>query len=147
MSDATPAPALVPMDQPDTNPIPRRSTDEIRELLCERFPLVFRPKHHQKLPLAISIHKGLAALMPDVRPHQLSAAIFNYCKGPTYLTEILCGADRYNLNGRPEGAVSQRDEDHATEKLRSYGDSLPTRFRPGICQIEALRADTARRSA
>jgi hypothetical protein len=87
--------------------------------LCrERFPAVFdlaRP-----VPLAIGVHKTLAAILSHVRAKYL---VIWWTRHPAYVAAVAAGGSRYNLDGTEAGEISE--EHRAVARLGRAGRAKP----------------------
>jgi ProP effector len=85
---------------------------EVMEILKNELPKCFR-RGNAKLPLAIGIHESvLAHFKNDGRfdADTLKKAIRLYVKGTKYLTSIIEGTPRIDINGDPVSTVKKSDE-------------------------------------
>lgn len=80
--------------------------------LAEKFQ-VFR----ESQPLAIGINKQLAALYPDVDVKVLRAALYHHTSSSRYLKTMEKATQRFDLEGKPQGDVTEDQRKHAAEQL------------------------------
>jgi ProP effector len=74
--------------------------------LAAQWPALFATAETR--PLAIGIHREIIALMPEVDPALLGAALRLHTRGAGYVEVILtAGHPRFDLQGEPTGAVTQ----------------------------------------
>jgi sRNA-binding protein len=88
----------------------------MRALLVERWPSCFSPKGAQKRPLKVGIVQEVVAALPGARPALIATAIADYAAGPTYLGNMVAGAERIDLDGRQAGRVTGDDARHAVAR-------------------------------
>lgn len=95
--------------------LPKR--EQIRRaetLLPERF-MVFR----EFRPLAVGIHAALVAALPEFDPAVLQRAIQLHCSRARYLKAVRAGGERWTLEGRVAGQVSEAEQLHASQRLHA----------------------------
>jgi sRNA-binding protein len=89
-------------------------------VLAEVFPRCFTVYEQRRRPLKLKIHLDiLAALDGAITPTELRRALGVYCSNATYLTHIVKGAWRLNLDGEPAGTVTADEEAQAKARLAS----------------------------
>lgn len=93
-------------------------SDVTRRILATRFPNCFAGKGEPKWPLAIGIHQQVFDAAPDLSKRSVRAALHNYIHGPKYLSNMVVGAIRLNLDGSAAGIVTAADAAHAVGRLR-----------------------------
>jgi ProP effector len=93
-----------------------------REVLVSLFPEAFRPKGAIKVPLKLGIHLDLLT-RTDLAFWRVRCALIDYTSGYKYLTQIVEGAPRIDLDGNPAGAVTAKEAAHARELLEARGQS------------------------
>jgi ProP effector len=87
-------------------------------LLVEAFPKSFALHRSRRRPLKIGVHADIAlALTGVVTPKELNHALASYTTNRGYLRQLLTGAWRIDLYGRPAGVVTAEDERSAKVKL------------------------------
>lgn len=101
----------------------RRRTEIIRAMLVEEFPLCFAGAGQEKRPLAISVGPALQVMKPELGRHALSAALEDYCAGPTYLRNCVAGAERIGLDGKSDGVVTANQAAFAAHKMELFAGS------------------------
>ncbi|MCS0497900.1 ProQ/FinO family protein [Ancylobacter sp. MQZ15Z-1] len=89
-----------------------------RELLVQRFPRCFMPKGQPKLPLQKGIRQAIRAVAPEISARRLHEALSDYVHGRTYLRAMTAGAARIDLDGWPDGIVSEDEAREARVRLR-----------------------------
>jgi sRNA-binding protein len=72
------------------------------KLLCEKFP-AFAMYEQRRRPLALGIHKEIAAAMPTLTKEQISTATRSYVANEFYCRACREGAARINLMGHEVG--------------------------------------------
>ena len=95
-----------------------RKARATRAVLVDTFPKCFAPRRASKLPLAVGIHADIRALLPEIGAGLLAAALIDYTGGPTYLSNVVEGAPRFGLDGKPCGVVTAAQAAHAAERLK-----------------------------
>lgn len=99
---------------------------QVRQALHITYPKCFAAKGQQKRPLKIGIHKDLLAngreMMPGLSCRLIRAGLRDYVSGPTYLRNMLAGAERIDLDGNPAGVVT---EDHEVQARRQIAALKP----------------------
>lgn len=93
----------------------------VREILHETFPNAFAAKGEEKRPLAIGIEGQIHLRCPELSKWHLAAAIADYTRGPTYLRNVVEGAQRVDLEGEPNGLVTASEAAYAA--MRKSGIS------------------------
>ncbi|MGE3279940.1 MAG: ProQ/FINO family protein [Alphaproteobacteria bacterium] len=88
---------------------------EVRARLVERFPAAFQPKGAPKIPLALGVYAEIRTRCPDISARRIAIALHDYTSGWKYLTALVDGAIRVDLDGNPASAVSA---EHAAEAQR-----------------------------
>jgi ProP effector len=89
-------------------------------LLADAFPKCFSVYELRRRPLKVGIHQDiLAALDGTITPAELRNALGVYCSNPGYLSHMLKGAWRLDLDGEPAGGVTAAEEADAKTKLIS----------------------------
>lgn len=104
----------------------RTRVRETRKLLVEAFPAAFRHRGAEKIPLKVSIDKDILAAMPEMSGTRLRKALHDYTRGPTYLRNLVEGADRHNLDGSVAGKVTAREAAHAAYRLAKLNTKPPS---------------------
>lgn len=70
-------------------------------------------------PLAVGIHAALVAALPEFDPAVLQRAIQLHCSRARYLKAVRAGGERWTLEGRVAGQVSEAEQLHATQRLQA----------------------------
>ena len=91
----------------------REQIRRVETLLPERF-MVFR----EFRPLAVGIHAALVAALPEFDPAVLQRAIQLHCSRARYLKAVRAGGERWTLEGRVAGQVSEAEQLHASQRLQ-----------------------------
>jgi ProP effector len=89
----------------------------IIKLLSEKFPECFALYEQRRRPLALGIHKEVAAAMPTLTAEQIGAAMRFYVSNEFYCRACRAGAIRINLMGHEAGVVTAAEADHAAARL------------------------------
>lgn len=69
-------------------------------------------------PLAIGINKQLAALHPEIEAKVLRLALRSHTNSVRYLKAVEKATERYDLEGKVAGEVTEEQRQHAAELLR-----------------------------
>ena len=95
---------------------------ELLEVMRDRWPQAFPRNSRQVRPLAIGIHRDLAAALPGHSHRQLGAvfSLFRYLAGPAYFQALLRGGPRYDLDGNPRGEVTPEEQEQAKRDLDAF---------------------------
>jgi len=96
------------MNAPQTNP-----ARALLAQLGEKFE-VFR----EGKPLAIGINKQIAALLPEIEGKVLRLALRSHTNSVRYLKAVEKATERYDLEGKVAGEVTEEQRQHAAELLR-----------------------------
>jgi sRNA-binding protein len=92
---------------------------QVRAKLQEQFPKCFQPFGKPKIPLMIGIDKAVLKAAPSIGElHDVLNAIWDYCSGKTYLTAMIEGTPRIDLEGNAVGVVTLRHQLQAEKQLR-----------------------------
>lgn len=127
-----------------------RKPRTVRAILVERFPNCFMPKGAPKKPLATSILKMVADACPDLDYREIRYALRDYMGGRTYLRTMVADADRFDLQGRVCGVVSERAAARAAEDLKALeARYLARKQEKRLRHLERLRrqADATQKEA
>jgi ProP effector len=114
-------------------PSPPHATDAKRERaaqariflgrLAERYPACFTRDRDRLRPLAIGIQQKLRAELAedpdwkDTPGWQVRQALAIYTRSPAYLSAIVEGRPRINLDGSTAGEVTEQERAHARTRL------------------------------
>jgi sRNA-binding protein len=112
-----------------TKPVPKaviaarqlryRRMISVRLKLVEQFPKCFKGFGVPKLPLMIGIDRAVWQAAPSIGEwHDVVNAITDYVKGKTYLTAMVEGRARVDLEGNAVGVVTLRHQLHAQKQFR-----------------------------
>lgn len=93
-----------------SKPPPR---DPVLARLAETFPVV-----RDAQPLAIGIHKAIAAALPDLDQADLRRTLQRHTGSTTYLKAIAAGGSRFGLDGIPNGEITPEQQKQATQDLK-----------------------------
>ena len=92
---------------------------ELIGILAERFPACFAVNPSYRRPLKLGIHVDILAQLSDtIAPRDLSSALRIYVSNSKYLTALVAGADRVDLNGMPAGTGTAEHADIAKTRRR-----------------------------
>jgi ProP effector len=86
-------------------------------MLCEKFPAAFFQFEQRRRPLALEIHKEVAAAMPTLTKEQIHAAMRSYVGNEFYCRACREGAVRINLLGHEAGAVTAAEADNSAARI------------------------------
>ena len=84
----------------------RHVANKTLEILTQRFPACFVSP---KKPLKIGIDHDIKSEMPELNSYKITAALFYYTNGPTYLDQMVAGAERVDLAGNPVGVITEAE--------------------------------------
>src|SRR5690554_1993072 len=134
---AAPAPTPAPQPPATTRDTPQGqlaieqapSAEALLKQWYQRYPNAFFKGHTR--PLKVGIHQDLAAHEPW--PEKLlRRALAGYVNLPRYLKAVREGAERIDLDGKPDGNVDAKAAEHARKKLerlqaegRGKGGAVP----------------------
>jgi ProP effector len=90
-----------------------KSRNAVLDSLNEAFE-VFRA--HK--PLALGIHKEIAARRPEIPASDLRLAMRIHTQSTRYLKELLTATVRFDLDGQPSGEVTEEHHKAADEALK-----------------------------
>ncbi len=85
--------------------------------LCQKFPACFAMYEQRRKPLALGIHKEIAAAMPTLTAEQIHAAMRSYVGNIAYCRACREGAVRINLLGHEAGAVTAAEADNSAARI------------------------------
>jgi ProP effector len=125
-SPAVPQPSLAAPAVGDSGPSKKEQQKQARrellEVLRARWPQAFPRDWRQVRPLAIGIHRDLAAALPGHSHRQIGAAfnLFRFLTGPAYFRALIKGGPRYDLDGNPRGEVTAEEQEQAQRDLAAY---------------------------
>src|SRR5206468_3014784 len=105
--------ARMSMNAPNPAPSPAQAARALLKELQANFP-VFK----QALPLSIGIDKQLLSRLPGTDRKVLRIALGIHTNSLRYLKSLEKAKERFNLDGAPEGEVSETHRAHAAETLR-----------------------------
>jgi sRNA-binding protein len=107
----TAAPKPVHTDTPPTT-----TADEARRWLASTYPTLFVTP--LPLPFAVGVGKQIIASVPATMSKKpVRRAMQAWCNRQAYYKAILNGADRYGLDGKPAGEITEKDREHAKKRL------------------------------
>jgi ProP effector len=89
------------------------ATLDLIGVLAERFPACFAINPRYRRPLKLGIHVDILARLNTIAPRDLSAALRIYVSNIKYLSALVAGAERVDLNGIPAGTVTAEHADIA----------------------------------
>ncbi len=87
--------------------------DPVLARLAETFPVI-----RDVQPLAIGIHKAIAAALPDIDKAALHRALQRHTASTTYLKTVAAGGSRFSLDGVPNGDVTPEQQKQANQDLK-----------------------------
>jgi len=88
--------------------------------LAAQFPGVFAMRSKDRRPLAIGIQDELLKVDTGLSANQLRNAMASYCTSIGYLRQMLEGAARIGLDGRPAGVVTAAEAEDAAKRLAEH---------------------------
>jgi sRNA-binding protein len=86
-------------------------------MLCEKFPGCFVMYEQRRRPLALGIHREVAAAMPTLTKEQISAAMRSYVGNEFYCRACREGAPRINLMGHEAGVVTAAEAANSAARI------------------------------
>lgn len=89
----------------------------LRKFLVESYPLTFCDRGVAKRPLAVNIRDDLIEAHPEIDQDLIARTLKDYTGGPTYLRQMIKGADRINLVGCAEGFVTRHQAKEAKRRI------------------------------
>jgi ProP effector len=117
-------PLAAPAPVANTGPPNRRQRDaqaqrELFLLLQNRWPHVFPSDVRALKPLAIGIHREIAAQLPGFSLWLIKRTIarFQQSAGGAYWRVVRQGGPRYDLEGNPRGTVTPEEQEKAQQTL------------------------------
>jgi ProP effector len=102
---------------PSVEPTAMIDARPIIKLLCEKFPHAFLQFEQRRKPLALGIHKEVAAAMPALTMEQIHAVMRVYVTNVAYLRACREGAPRINILGHEAGVVTAAEADNSAARL------------------------------
>jgi sRNA-binding protein len=105
-----------------------RTVEAVLLLLAERWPLTFFMHERKRIPLKVGITADLEReLGGAVTTPELHKALACYVANECYLKRCRrIGAARFNLAGKPEGAISERESHYAKLELAYPPKKIPS---------------------
>lgn len=113
--------------------------EQMKELLKLEFPNCFK-SGDEKMPLKIGIHLQLHSHYKDdsrFDPQIIQKGLNSYSSSPKYLSKIVEGASRMDINGNPEGIVTAQEAAYAKGRLKYMQDSMQQKLQLKQQNIEA----------
>lgn len=102
------------------NPVVTReewsNAHRVRDQIVKTFPACFAGKGKSKCPLKIGIDVDILKAV-NLDPREVSLAIHDYTNGPTYLKNVVEGAERIGLDGQVCGVVTAEQAKQAAGRL------------------------------
>ncbi len=111
---------------------------DARKVLVERYPKCFQTFGGPKLPLAVGIGATVLRAVTDIHPHDLINALHDYVTGRSYLSALVAGAARVDLDGHVAGVVTAHNESHAKKMLARMARAAAT----GVAVVTTAPAKT-----
>jgi RNA chaperone ProQ/FINO-like protein len=102
----------------------RQDREECLAVLRARWPQAFPTDIRLVKPHALGIHREILQVFPEMTRRLLHATLRFYKrwgKG-AYWRAIAKGGPRYILDGTPNGAVTEQEQEHARRELRVMGE-------------------------
>lgn len=99
----------------------KRAVNAVHAILMQRFPKAFPKNYDDIRPLKLDIHADLIKRLPGVDPALLRRALANHTGRDGYLLALIHGRGdrRYDLDGRPVGAVTPEERAEALKRLEA----------------------------
>lgn len=89
----------------------------MRRRLVHLFPECFAGRRKAKRPLQNNILDEIVWRCPDIDREGVRLALIDYCNGEKYLTALVSGAARIDLDGNVVGCVTSVAAERAAMKL------------------------------
>ena len=83
-----------------------QSENDLIEKLAATWPKAFFVNQDARRPLKLGIRGDMAAQPHGLTDAELRRALGQYCRSSGYLTAMVAGAERIDLNGMPAGTVT-----------------------------------------
>jgi sRNA-binding protein len=113
------------------------------ELFTSTYPVFAAGK-----PLALGTRERLAERHPDIDLRLVKSALLKHCKRPRYLKALASDPQRYDLDGNPEGTVTEEQREKAKSDLEKHHEHeeavLQRRLAESQRQEEAARRKAER---
>jgi ProP effector len=91
-----------------------------RAIFVDRWPQTFAGPRQSKRPLKIGIADDIHAAMPELSVFAIRQALGDYTWGRTYCENLKAGTPRIDLDGKPCGEVTHKEETHAQRRLAMF---------------------------
>ena len=111
----------------------RQARRELLEVLRDRWPQVLPRDYRQLRPWAIGIRRDIAASLPEHTPGRIGAAIrmFQHKMRSAYLRVVIQGGPRYDLEDKPRGEVTPKEQAQARRELQAFYEKRRKTAAPG----------------
>jgi len=105
----------------DSKLIKQERINKTIELLIETFPLAFYPKTTNRKPLKIGVHEDIInSKKLNVSNRDLKISLHCYMCSSKYQKGLIYNKNRYDLNGKCAGAVTEEQKKIAIIKLKQF---------------------------
>ena len=101
--------------------------EEVRRILCDRFPDCFARPGEPKRPLKIGIGVDLALMIPELSSYSIALALEDYTFGRRYCAALTPGAARVGLDGKDDGFVTEAEAAHGAGRIAMFESSRQER--------------------
>jgi sRNA-binding protein len=99
-------------------------------------------------PLKLKVREDIIASAPEIDPVNVGRALKLYTSHVAYLSQVIEGADRIGIDGKPAGAVTEAEAKHAAEllaKRRKRKPQTAPASPPKKLSVADLKAAAARK--
>lgn len=97
------------------------------------------PTFREVRPLALRIDKAIATRFPDVDRKVIRSAMRLHTASTRYLKAMEKATERFNLDGKPEGEVTEEQRTHAKQTLKERFAEAAKRRKAALEQEKAQR--------
>lgn len=122
-------------------PKQKQKVQQIKNMFKEDFPNCFK-SGEEKLPLKIGIHLQVHFHYRDdtrFEPQLIQQGLNSYAMTPKYLSKIIEGAPRVDINGNPAGQVTAEEALYAKSKLSAMNDALEKKIELKLQKLAAQK--------
>jgi hypothetical protein len=88
-----------------------------RRILIKRWSNCFKGYMRPKKPIKVGIHRDIFAAAPELDAKTVKMTLRRYVSDASYRAALIEGAARYDLNGCPDGVVTEQQARDAAMKL------------------------------
>jgi ProP effector len=123
-------------------------SNQILELLCERFPRTFARDPAGRSPLKRGIDRDLVARLDGLSSRTaLKRVLGVYTACPEYRAKLIEGAVRIDLGGNPAGVVTARETTYALTPRAAKTKPTPSTPPASVSKPKRMSLDDLRRAA